>query len=180
MRKIEVDDEIKLSKISLTSAELIYDSINNSRKHLHEWLPFVDGTKSVSDTKIFIDSVLNSRCPKRDMIFEIWYQEQFAGLIGFKEIDNSNNKTEMGYWLDAGMTGKGIMVRSCKALIDYALNDLKLNRVMIKVAVGNEKSRAIPVLLGLKPEGIERHGESLHNNYVDLEIYSTLKEEWEN
>lgn len=179
MRKIEVDDEIKLSEISLASARLIYKSINRSRTHLRQWLPFVDGTKSVSDTKNFIGSVLTSGCPKKDMIFEIWYQEQFAGLVGFKEIDNSNNKTEMGYWLDARMTGKGIMIRSCKALIDYAFDDLKLNRVMIKVAVGNEKSRAIPVLLRLKPEGIERHGEFLHNKYVDLEVFSTLKEEWE-
>jgi ribosomal-protein-serine acetyltransferase len=178
MRKIKADEEIVLREISLSTAQLIFDSIDRSRNHLREWLPFVDSTKSVTDTRNFIKSVLASSCPKKDMIFEIWYLKQFAGLIGFKEIDLANRKAEIGYWLDANMTGKGIMIRSCKELINYAFQELDLNRVMIKVAVGNTKSQAIPKNTGLRMEGIEREGELIYDNYLDLEVFSVLKNEW--
>ncbi len=178
MRTINLDEDLQLTEISLASAQLIYDSIQRSRTHLKEWLPFVDSTKSVNDTRNFIKSVINSTCPKRDIIFEIRFKEYFAGLVGFKEIDHANGKTEIGYWLDKSMTGKGIMIRSCKALISYAFEELNLNRIMIKVATNNNKSKAIPLALGFLTEGIERDGEYLHNQYNDLEVYSILKNEW--
>lgn len=112
------------------------------------------------------------------MIFEIAENNVFAGLISLKEIDNLNAKAEIGYWLDAAMTGKGIMTRSCKALISYAFDELRLNRVCIKTAVANKKSAAIPFSLGFLPEGTERAGELLNNKFKDLLVYSILKHEW--
>ena len=175
---INVDDEINLRLLSLASAATIYESINSSRSHLREWLPFVDATKNVIETSDFIKSVLNSRNLKQDRIYEIWYKNNFAGLISFKEIDKLNNKVEMGYWLDAKITGKGIMVRSVKRLVSYAFKEMKMNRLKLKVAIGNTKSKAISQKTGFKFEGIEREGEFLNGKYHDLEIYSLLKKEW--
>lgn len=175
---IKVDENIEIRPVSLASAGVIFESIHSSRVHLREWLPFVDGTKSVDDTKNFIKSVLNSNCIKQDEIFEIWYNKTFAGLIGFKEIDRPNSKLEIGYWLDKKMTGKGIMIRAVKKMIEYAFVNLTMNRVMIKVASGNEKSLAIPKKLGFTFEGIERDGEYLNWRFHDLEVYSLLKKEW--
>ncbi len=112
------------------------------------------------------------------MIFEIAENNVFAGLISLKEIDNLNAKAEIGYWLDAAMTGKGIMTRSCKALISYAFDELRLNRICIKTAVANKKSAAIPLSLHFLPEGTERAGELLNNKFKDLLVYSILKHEW--
>ena len=178
MKEIHVDDEILLKEISLASSQLIFDSIDRSRKHLGEWLPFVETTKSVDDTRNFIHSVLNQDCAKSDVIFEIWHLHKFAGLIGFKEIDNSNKKTEIGYWIDAAMTGKGIMHKACKSMISYAFHHLKLNRVMIKVAVENTKSKNIPISLGFTLEGVERDGELIHDRFHDLAVFSLLKYDW--
>jgi ribosomal-protein-serine acetyltransferase len=175
---IKIDEDIKILPVSLASAKVIFESIHSSSAHLREWLPFVDGTKSVDDTKNFIKSVLNSNCPKRDEIFEIWFENDFAGLIGFKEIDKVNSKLEIGYWLDKKMTGKGIMIRSVKRMIEYSFVELTMNRVMIKVASGNTKSIAIAKKLGFTFEGIEREGEYLNWKFHDLEVYSLLKKDW--
>jgi ribosomal-protein-serine acetyltransferase len=53
-----------------------------------------------------------------------------------------------------------------------------MNRIQIKVAVGNLKSAAIPHRLGLYFEGIERNGEFHTDRYYDLEVFSILKTEW--
>jgi len=178
MKKIRVDEEIVLKAIELASAQTIFNSIHSSRHHLRAWLPFVDQTRSVDDTRRFIKSIIHSNCIKKDLIFEIWQQEEFAGLIALKEIDYANRKVEIGYWLDQAKTGKGIMLRSCKAIIDHAFTEIKLNRISIKVAIGNEKSTAIPIALDFYQEGVERNGELVNNNFNDLIIFSMLKKHW--
>ena len=56
--------------------------------------------------------------------------------------------------------------------------DLKLNRIQIKCANGNNASKNIPKRLGFVYEGLERNGELLSDGkYVDLETYSKLKSE---
>ena len=53
-----------------------------------------------------------------------------------------------------------------------------MNRIQIKCGVGNQKSSSVPKRLGFIFEGIERHGERHHFNFIDLEVYSLLKKEW--
>lgn len=54
-----------------------------------------------------------------------------------------------------------------------------MNRVQIKVAIDNKKSRKIPEKLGFQIEGIEREGELLVDNvYTDIAVYSLLKKEY--
>ncbi|MFA7401791.1 MAG: GNAT family protein, partial [Bacteroidales bacterium] len=89
-----------------------------------------------------------------------------------------NQKTEIGYWLSESFQKKGIMSLSVKALIDYAFQQLQLNRIQIKCAVGNNESKHIPQRLGFTFEGIEREGEFLSDNtFTDLEVYSILKKD---
>ena len=111
-------------------------------------------------------------------MYAIWYNMEFSGLIGFKDTDWANNKTELGYWLAEKMQGKGIITRCSSALVKYAFKKLGMNRIQIKVAKGNEKSEAIPARLGFQLEGIERQGELLNGKYHDLEVFSLLKTDY--
>jgi len=66
-----------------------------------------------------------------------------------------------------------------KTIIGFAFEELMLNRIQIKCAVGNLKSKKIPQKLKFVREGVERAGELLSDgNYTDLEVYSLLKSEW--
>lgn len=176
--KITVDKNIQLYKLRLKSAPEIYECIDHSRDFLKEWLPWVENTRSVKDTENFIRSVRVRKSPMAELVFEIRMNKKVAGLIGLKDIDLVNNKAEIGYWLTREATGKGIMIRSCKALIDHAFGELELNKIWIRCAVENLRSCNIPKQLGFTFEGIERHGEKLYGRYIDLKVYSLLRREW--
>ena len=70
------------------------------------------------------------------------------------------------------------MTRATKTLIDFAFNNLNLNRVQFSCAVDNKKSCAIPERLGFKKEGIARQAEWLYDHFVDWQQYSLLKDDW--
>jgi ribosomal-protein-serine acetyltransferase len=109
-------------------------------------------------------------------VFVIRHGGNFAGLIGLKGSDIINRKTEIGYWLSRHYQGKGIMTASVRELCRYTFNELGFNRIQIKCAVGNLKSKKIPQRLGFQFEGIEREGEILSGGiYTDIEVFSMLR-----
>ena len=172
-RIIVVDTNIRLKEIGLEDAEVIFNTIINERDYLSEWLPFVEHTHEISFTRSFIEEYLNSE--RKDLTCAIYYQNQFVGLVGLKDTDTDNKKTEIGYWLSEAFQHKGIITCSCKTLISYAFDEMDINRIQIKAAEHNLKSQQIPVRLGFKREGIERDGELHSRGFVDLVIFSLLK-----
>lgn len=51
-----------------------------------------------------------------------------------------NKKTEIGYWISKENEGRGIISKTIKVLIEYAFNDLGLNKIEIGVAVPNVRN----------------------------------------
>ena len=141
-----------------------------------KWLPFIELTKEISDTEKYVDSVINASEDRFEYVFVIRKQNEFIGVIGFKDTDKLNKKTEIGYWLSEKFQKQGIITKSVKKLCDFAFEKQGINRIQIKCAVENTPSKNIPKRLGFKFEGVERHGELIVGNiYNDLEIYSKLK-----
>lgn len=176
--EIIVSENLILKLLSLESAVVMFEAIDNNRQHLRIWLPFVDNTRIEEDTENFIKSILRNSVPKPDIIYEIWFNDSFAGLIAIKELDEWNKRAELGYWLIPHLEGQGIMTSCCKAILDFVFSKLGMNRIQIKVGIGNSRSSRIPERLGFRFEGIERSGEKFPDHYNDLEVYSLLKKEW--
>jgi len=177
MREFKVTEDILLKEIEMEVAEAIFQTIEHEREFLQEWLPFVELTQDLSFTRHFIENYLNS--DKLDLTCTIYFKHQFVGIIGLKDTDIDNKKTEIGYWLSEHFQGKGIITQSCKALNDFAFSKMKMNRIQIKAATENIKSWKIPERLGFTFEGIERNGELHDRGFVDLKIYSLLRNEFQ-
>ena len=178
MEKLTINDHLFLERLNLSHVDMIFKTIDQNRKFLRKWLPFVDFTQKAKDTEKFVRSILEKPISVRDEVYVIWYKHEFAGLIGFKDADRVNDKIEIGYWLAEKMTGKGIATAAARKMVNLAFRNMDMNRVQIRCGVGNEKSSAIPRRLGFSFEGVERAGERHNHEYFDLEVYSLLKREW--
>ena len=63
------------------------------------------------------------------------------------------------------------MKKSVAKLCEFAFQELQLNRIQIKCAVGIQPSSKIPQKLGFTLEGIQREGECLTENvFADLQF----------
>jgi ribosomal-protein-serine acetyltransferase len=178
MGRLIVNQKIALEQLKFSHAFQVFQAIDRNREFLSPWLPFVQDTGTQEDTEAFIQAITAKSAKEQEDVFVIWYDNCFAGLIGYKDTDRINLKTEIGYWLIEKMTGKGIALQSTKALTDFAFSNLGLNRVVIRCGVGNDKSAAIPERLGFQYEGIELEGEKHQEKFIDLKVYSCLKKDW--
>ena len=173
---IKVDSEIVLKQLEKSDAINIFKTIDSQREYLGKWLPFVEFTKEIADSENYVNTVINAPEDRFEYVFAIKKCDEFVGLIGFRDTDKQNKKTEIGYWLSEKHQKKGIIIKSVEKLCDFAFNKQNINRIQIKCAVENTSSINIPKRLGFKFEGIERQGELLSGSiFTDMEIYSMLK-----
>jgi ribosomal-protein-serine acetyltransferase len=173
-----IDNELSLSLIDTKYSKEIFRLTDDSRDCLREWLPWLDGTTSVIDTEKFIKSCLQGYVEQKSLTTVVLINGEVAGVVGFNEIDWTNKIAYIGYWLGENFQGRGIMTRVCKVLIDYALYDLKLNKVDIHAAEYNSKSRKVAERLGFTQEGKIRQNEWLYDHFVDHIVYGMLASEW--
>lgn len=179
MFEFVVDDEVKLKLLDLRYAEQLYELTDSCRSYLRQWLPWVDGTKNIEDTKAFIEMTKKQFASNNGFQAAIFYKGNIAGVTGFHSLNWAHRTTSIGYWLGESCQGNGIMTRSCKAFVDYAFGELNLNRVEIRCAENNFKSRAIPERLGFAKEGMIREAEWLYDHCVDHVVYGVLAREWQ-
>ena len=103
---------------------------------------------------------------------------KIAGVIGFTDVDWENRSTGLGYWLGGKYEGRGVMAEAVRTMVDHALMVWKLNRVEIRAAVENRRSRAIPERLGFSLDGTLRKAERVNGRYVDSAVYSMVAADW--
>lgn len=178
MFTIKVDESLSLKLAEKRHAQALFTLIDTSRTYLKEWLPWVDFTKTVADSENFIETTFNQFTSNNGFQLVICYEGQIAGMIGLHGINWSNKSTSIGYWLGEGFQGKGLMVKSCEAVMKYCFEEIQLNRIEIRAATGNVKSQAIPKKLGFAKEGCVREAEWLYDHYVDHTIYGMLKSDF--
>jgi ribosomal-protein-serine acetyltransferase len=175
---ISIDEETKLRIYEERHAQEVAELVDQNRAYLRQWLPWVDYSRTVEDSKAFIKNSLQQFAQNEGFQMGIWYKHELAGGIGYHPIDWADRKVEIGYWLGESFQGKGLMTKACRTLVTYAFDELGLNKVEIHCASGNIRSCAIPKRLGFIQEGTLREAEWLYDHFVDLVVFGMLAREW--
>lgn len=175
----EIDRNISLRLLSGLDAEELFKITDESRDYLRTWLPWLDDTQCVDDSRKFIENSMTLFNNRQGLTAGIFYKGKLVGVAGFNEFDWKNKIGYIGYWLGSRYQGKGIMTRVVYALTDYGFYNMGLNRLDIRAANANIKSRAIPERLGYTLEGHIREAEWLYDHYVDHSVYGMLAREWD-
>jgi len=179
MFSYKIDDDTRLRLIEMRHAEELNALVLANFEHIREWSAWLtDKERPVERTREWIRQNLTRFAVNESFTIGIWHRDALAGQIDFGNVDRTARKFEIGYWLGASFQGKGLVTKSCRALIDHAFDELQFNRVEMRCAVENKKSRRIPEKLGFREEGLLRQAGWLHDHFVDEVIYGLLAGEW--
>lgn len=178
MFSCQISEEINTEIIEERHAEEFFALVGRNHERLLHWCPWLGEVETVEKTRDFIRNKLARFADGNGFTAGFFDRGTLIGVIALEYVDSTNRMTEIGYWLSAEAEGKGLILKTCPALINYAFKTLSLNRVQIRCASENVRSRVIPEKLGFRQEGILRQGEKLHDRYVDLIVYGMLADEW--
>jgi ribosomal-protein-serine acetyltransferase len=170
---------IELRPMTVGHGAALYDLIDRNRIRLREWLPWVEGTFGPADLTAFLNARERDNAEGIGLTAAIYLNDALCGAIGLHAIEKRDRSTSIGYWLDAGYSGQGIMTRACSAIVTEGFRGFGLHRIEIRCATGNSRSSAIPRRLGFVEEGILREAEWLYDHWVDLRVFSMLEHQWE-
>lgn len=120
---------------------------------------------------------------KDHISLDIWHKKdkKAIGNLGLGHIDWINGWAnaflfigEPEYW------NKNIATEATELLIEYAFDELNLNKLQGGAAVENIGSWTVAEKMGFKLEGIRKHTMYIDGKYVDVKTHSLLKKDWLN
>ncbi|NOH86014.1 GNAT family N-acetyltransferase [Vibrio sp. 03-59-1] len=150
-------NRIKLVPPSMELAPQMLAAIQESQEELSVFLPWVPYALTTEDSvKNTQDAIVNFEQFEGELRFSIIDKESdiLVGAIGLIIRDKTVPYFEIGYWLRTAYVGKGFITEAVKLIEVYAFSELKANRVEIRAADINYKSRSVAERCGYILEGI--------------------------
>lgn len=143
---------------------------------------FAKDLSKPAELKAWVDEALAARSAFMRMPFTIYDKDekQICGSTSYGNFSFYDQRVEIGWtWLGRDFIGKGVNKEAKFALLSYAFEVMKMERVEIKTDMLNERARAALIKVGMKPEGVLRSHMLMQNNRRRDSIYfGMLREEW--
>ncbi len=172
--RADLGDGAILRRIRMDDLDEVWALVQSERDRIGAWLPWVASTTTIEEEREALEHLLAGEyldgCG-------IWVDGRFAGGAGLRW-DPFGVVGDIGYWIGNEFEGRGLVTRSCRALIDHGFKVIGLHRISIHAGVENVRSRAIPERLGFTREGVLRGEGRRSNGFYDLVVYGLLEDEW--
>lgn len=175
MLRFDLTPDAHLRLWEESDAEELHALIGANRDHLAPWMPFAD--QPFEKTREFVRDARRA-IGEQKLLTAIVAHDRIVGSIGTDGIGPDGHSTHLGYWLAADATGRGLATLAARAYIDHCFGTWRLERVGIRVATGNARSRAVAERLGFAHEGTLRRQERVAGAWQDIAIYGLLRDEW--
>lgn len=174
--RFEISPTTHLRLFEESDAQELHALIEANRERLALWLPWA-ASQTYEDTLGFIRRTIEQHAANDGFQAAIVCGERIAGAIGYREVDWEDRATSLGYWLGEEYQGRGTMTAAVSALADHAFTAWGLQRVEIRAAAENRRSRAIPERLGFTEEATLPRAELVGGRRLDSVVYAMLNPE---
>ena len=101
------------------------------------------------------------------------------GSVQLLPIIDADGYANFGVWFHPKTWGQGYALEASAHLLQYGFQNLRLHRVSATTMTPNEASKSLCERLGFVHEGTARQARFANGEYVDVERYGLLAEEWE-
>lgn len=107
-------------------------------------------------------------------------RDEPVGSVVLFRIDDTHGTGEIACWIAPDEHGNGYATEATRLLIDFAVAERRLNKVLARAIEPNTASRAVlEDNLGLRMEGVQRAEKYVRGEHHDVYRYVALADEWE-
>lgn len=198
---LAIDQDIQVRTLHPEDTDALFQLIERNRSRLRPWIHPNALPETISSArKLTVECFLNSLPDSLDeqetchdyfqeldqyipplnppMEMGIWVNERLVGQIMLGRLQENFTEAEIGYWIDGEFEGRGIVTQCVSGLMDYAIENMGIERFLIGCAAENRRSSAIPKRLGYRLLARVPDGEIVGDFIYDRLIYEMQSNAW--
>lgn len=159
----------------------VHDAVTASLGDLALWLPWAQPGYSRSVTHGFIRESMSAWSDGKAFDFAIRFPDSDDRHIGNVSVwwtSRQNLTGEIGYWVRTDEQSRGICTEAVATVLDVAFEELRMHRVILRIAVGNRPSERVAEKLSFMLEGTLREEVKVGEKWLDHTLWSMLRHEW--
>jgi len=175
-----VTKRLVLRDITMKDAKSIAENANN--KDVWYYTDHVPYPYKLKDAKSFIKSCKKKARgkPRKDYDFgiELKSERKIIGIMSLIGISKIHKRAVIGYWLGKKYRRQGIISEAEKAILDFAFNKLKLNKISGDAMTENKGSNALFKKFGFRKIGIKKQELIKKGKKKDAYTYELLRKDY--
>lgn len=141
---------------------------------IRRWLDRIPDPYTVPDAEEYIAGTRVALTAGTQVALAVVVDGQLAGSMDLRLDPVDGLLGEIGYWVAAGVRGRGVASTSARLVADFGFEALGLRRVELNAAGANIASRRVAEKAGFEPEGVRRAWRTVHGMPTDFVLYGRL------
>jgi ribosomal-protein-serine acetyltransferase len=178
MFSVDLTESAQLRPLEPWQAEEFLAHMDRARATVDPWIPWASVSTDLAGATATLQRYADNAAKDRQRLFGIWLDGVLVGGTMFVAFDAKIGNCELGVWLEPAATGRGLVTRAARVLIDWAFRTRGLHRAEWHCNPGNTDSSAVARRLGMTREGLLREAYPWNGVRNDTEIWAVLASEW--
>ena len=92
----------------------------------------------------------------------------FVGIVSLYDVSKPDNKAKIGYWVGKDFRKRGYAEEAVKTMIEFAFQELKLNKISAKTMEDNRNSNSLLEKIGFRKIGVSKWDKIIEGKKHDV------------
>ena len=174
MFAIDLGDGAELRPLEPWQAAEFLAHIDRARSTVDPWIPWASRSTDLASATATLQGFADRAARDAGRIYGIWLNGTLVGGTMFVSFDTGTGVCEVGCWLEPAGTGRGLITKAVRLMIDWAITVRGLHRVEWRCSPQNTASSNVAKRLGLRLEGTLRSNYPYQGVRHDTEIWARI------
>lgn len=171
-------DGAELRPLEPWHAEEFLAHLDRGREFIGRFIPFGVEETDVDSARALLQRHADRRAADTGSLHGLWQDGTLVGGVLFLNFDAARGNCEVGCWLEPDATGRGLVTRAMRVLLDHAVDARGIHRIEWVAAAGNGPSLRVARRLGMTRDAVLREAHPYGGVRHDVEVWSILAPEW--
>ena len=178
MSSINLTEDARLCPLEPWQAKEFLAHLDRARETVAPWIPWASRSHDLASATATLQRYADGAARDALRLYGIWLDGTLVGGTMFVAFDAEIGNCEIGVWLEPSATGRGLITRAARVLIDWAFTTRGMHRVEWHCNPDNTNSSNVARRLGMTREGLLRQAYPWNGKRNDTEIWAILAHEW--